>query len=755
MRSQEFFQQRESSFLRRDWFLAIALLSVTLIAYSPAWNGRPIWDDDEHLTRPDLRSLPGLVQIWTQLGTTQQYYPVVHTFFWVEHRIWGDTPLGYHLTNILLHVASALVLVKILRELKIPGPWFAGAVFALHPVQVESVAWMSELKNTLSGLFFLFSAFLYLRFDRSRRPGAYLAALALFFLGLLAKSVIAILPAIILVVLWWRRGKLSWKRDVLPLIPFFAIGIGTGLVTAWIERNFVGAQGGAFQLSIIERILIAGRAFWFYLSKLFWPTNLIFIYPRWVVSQAVWWQYFSPTAVLLLFVTLWLLRRKSRGPVAAFLFFLGMLFPVLGFLNVYPFIYAFVADHFQYLACIGIVTLTASGLRLLVDVVPPTLRRFGIASSFMLLSVLAALTWRQAHIYRDEETLWRLTLSRNPDCWMAQNNLANLFLNNGRPDEAIAHYEQSLLKRPDPEKAQYNLAMAFVAAGKIDKAIEHYRAALKIKPDYVDAHYNLGGAFARNGQIDEAIEEYEKTLELRPNSADAHNNLGNAFLEKGRVVEAIGHYQVALRLKGDDPEVQYNLAHALAQEGQLDQAIAHYQKALAIRPDHIEARYELGGAFLQKGEVEDAIVCYEKVLAIQPDHTRAHTNLGNLLLQKGDTANAIAQYEKSLAIDPRDVAAQTNLAWVLATCPDGSLRNGTRALELGRSANELSSGRDPFVLHSLAAAYGEIGQFSNAVETAEEALRLSSESGNEGLTKALSKEMEFYKARLPYRKNAE
>ncbi len=749
------FSQWCQSFLRRDWFLAIALLFVVLIAYSPAWNGKPIWDDDEHLTKPDLRSLHGLVQIWTHLGSTQQYYPVVHTVFWVEHRIWGEKPLGYHLTNILLHVASALLLVKILGELKLPGAWFAGAVFALHPVQVESVAWMSELKNTLSGLFFLSSAFFYLRFDRDRRLEPYLAALALFCLGLLTKSVIAILPAIILVVLWWKRGELSWRRDVLLLIPFFAIGIGTGLFTAWVEQNFVGAQGPAFQLSNIERILIAGRAFWFYLSKLLWPANLIFIYPRWDVSAAVWWQYLFPSAVLVLFVALWMLRRKSRGPLAAFLFFAGMLFPVLGFLNVFPFIYSFVADHFQYLACIGIVTLTASGLGLLVDVAPPMLRRIGIASSLILISVLAALTWRQVHMYRDEETLWRVTLSQNPDCWMAHNNLADLLLNNGRLDEAIAHYEQALVKRPDPEKAQYNLAVAFVAEGKIDKAIEHYRTALEIKPDYVDAHYNLGGAFVRNGQADEAIEEYEKTLELRPNSPDAHNNLGSALLEKGRVVEAIGHYQAALQLKGDDPEVEYNLAHAFAKEGQLDQAIVHYQKALAIRPDHVDAQYELAGAFLEKGQVEDAIVCYQKVLAIQPDHIRAHTNLGNLLLQKGETANAIAQYEKSLAIAPQDVAAQTNLAWVLATCPDGSLRNGTRALEMGRSANELSSGKDPFVLHSLAAAYAEIGQFSNAVETAEQALRLSSESGDKGLTKALSKEMEFYKARLPYRKNAE
>jgi tetratricopeptide (TPR) repeat protein len=755
MKSSRFSLPGQSSFLQRDWFLAIALLFVTLIAYSPAWNGRPIWDDNEHLTRSDLRSLHGLAQIWTQLGSTQQYYPVVHTVFWVQHRIWGGNPLGYHLTNILLHVASALLLVKILKELKIPGRWFAGAVVALHPVQVESVAWMSELKNTLSGLFFLSSLFFYLRFDRSRSLGAYVAAFGLFFLGLLAKSVIAILPAIILVILWWKRGKLSWKRDLLPLVPFFAIGIGIGLFTAWVERNFVGAQGSAFNLSVIQRVLIAGRAFWFYLSKLFWPTNLIFIYPRWAVDAAVWWEYFFPSAAVVLFIALWMLRRKSRGPLAAFLFFVGMLFPVLGFLNVYPFIYSFVADHFQYLACIGIITLTASSLSLAIDVAPPPIRRIGIASGFILISVLAALSWRQAHLYQDEETLWRVTLSRNPDCWMAQNNLGDLLLDNGRIDEAVARYEQSLVKRPNPEKAQYNLALAFVAAGEIDKAIEHYRRALEIKPDYADAHYNLGGAFARNGRVDEAIEEYQKTLELRPTSADAHNNLGSAFLEKGRVVEAIEQYQVALQLRSDDSGIEYNLGHAFAQEGELDQAIAHYQKALAIQPDYTDAQYELAGAFLQNRQLQDAIAGYEKLLKIHPDHIRARTNLGNLLLQKGDTVNAVGQYEKSLAIAPQDVAALTNLSWVLATCPDKTLRNGTRALDLSRSANRLSSGTDPFVLHSLAAAYAEVGQFSEAIETAQEALRLSSQGGDDGLTKALSKEMEFYKARLPYRKNGE
>src|SRR5438270_1224793 len=354
-------------FSRSDWLLALAFFTVTLLAYSPAWNGKPIWDDNEHLTRLELRSWNGLEQIWTNVGVTHQYYPLVHTVFWIEQRLWNDNLLYYHLLNILLHSGAALILVKCVRELKLPRPWLVGAIFALHPVQVESVAWISELKNTLSAVFCLSSALLYLKFNPTRNWPTYFFAFGLFLLGLLSKSVICVLPAAILVVLWWQSGQMRWKRDALPLIPFFVTGIAAGLFTAGVVRHFVGAVGTAFQFSIIQRVLIAGRALWFYLWKLFWPTNLIFTYPRWDVSQAVWWQYLFPVGAILLFVMLFLLRQKLSGALAGSLVFAIMLFPALGFLNVYPFVYSFVADHFQYLACIGIITTASAGLSSLVD----------------------------------------------------------------------------------------------------------------------------------------------------------------------------------------------------------------------------------------------------------------------------------------------------------------------------------------------------------------------------------------------------
>src|ERR1700736_1535066 len=411
-------QQRSTS-LGKDWFLALALFVVTMIAYSPAWNGQPIWDDDAHLTSPELRSLPGLTQIWTQLGSTQQYYPLVHTIFWIEHRLWGDAPIFYHLVNVFLHVASALLLFKILADLRIPGAWVAAAIFALHPVQVESVAWISELKNTLSGVFFLSTILVYLRFDQTRNGRAYFVALGLFGLGLLSKSVIAILPAAILVVLWWKRGRLSLKSDVRPLIPFFAIGMSGGLLTAWVEHHFIGAEGSIFNFSLLERTLIAGRAFWFYLSKLFWPATLTFIYPRWNLNSSVWWQYLFPLVAGLALVVLWAVRRKSRGPLASVLIFIAILFPVLGFLNVYPFIFSFVADHLQYLASMAVITLVAAGVTLLLDRWQDRHRVLAPLVPAALVSALALLTWRQSHLYADPVTLYQATLSDNPDCWLA------------------------------------------------------------------------------------------------------------------------------------------------------------------------------------------------------------------------------------------------------------------------------------------------------------------------------------------------
>ena len=535
-----------------------------MLAYLPAWNGTPIWDDDAHLTKPELRSLEGLGRIWTQPGATQQYYPLVHTLFWVEHQLWGDWPAGYHLLNILLHCASALLLVRILRWLEIPGAWLAAAIFLLHPIQTESVAWISELKNMLSGVFFFGAMLVYLKFDRSRNLTSYAAALALFLLGLMSKTVIATLPAAILIIFWWKRGKLSWRRDLLPLIPFFLLGTAAGLFTAWVERSLIGAEGSDFNYSITERVLIAGRVFWFYLGKLIWPFELIFVYPRWEVSAVVWWQYLYPAAALLLLAVLAWLSRRWRAPLAALLFYILTLFPVLGFLNVYTFRYSLVADHFQYLANLGIIVPVAAGISLLLQRTQHWRRPIGYTVCLVFLALLSVLTWSQSAMYRDIETLWRTTIERNPKAWMAHNNLGSALLQKGQVDDAIVHFRKSVEIKADHADAQANLASALLQKGELDEAVAQYYKALDIKPDNALVHYDLANALILKGQVDQAIAHYEKALEIKPDYAEVCNNLGIVLFQKGEVDQAITYYQKALEINPQYVEARANLAWALA-----------------------------------------------------------------------------------------------------------------------------------------------------------------------------------------------
>jgi tetratricopeptide (TPR) repeat protein len=738
----------------RNWLKGLLLVAAVFFAYQPVWHAGFIWDDDGHVTKPELRSLDGLARIWTQLGATQQYYPLVHSVFWVEHKVWGDSTLGYHLANILLHALSALLLARILRQLKIPGAWLAAAIFALHPVQVESVAWISELKNTLSGVCYLGAALAYLGFDRNRNGGNYALALGLFVLGLLSKTVIATLPAALLVVFWWQRGKLSWKQDVRWLVPFFIAGIGAGLLTAWVERKFIGAEGSEFNFSHIERCLIAGRAIWFYLGKLFWPEDLVFIYPRWKVSQAAMWQYLYPGAALLLLGGLWWVRRRWRWPLAGLLFFAGTLFPALGFFNVYPFIYSLVADHFQYLAGIGPIALVAACISTRFNSFSKWRSFLGLALCGTLLAVLCVLTRQQSRMYADPETLWHDTLAKNPDAWMAHNNLGHDLLQKGQLNEAIIQFQKVLEIKPEYAAAHNNLGLVYFRKGQVDEAMEHYQKALKIRPQYVEAHDNFGTALLQKGRVDEAVEQYQKALEIQSNYVLAHYNLGVALAQKGLLDEAIDQFRKTLEIQSNYLEAYNNLGIALAHKGLTDEAIVQFRKALEIQPNNSETHNNLGNALLQKGRVDEAILHFQMAVAIRPEFAKAHNNLGYALLQKGRVDEAISHFQKALEIRPNYPDAGYNLAqvaWLLATSPKASVRNGVKAVALAEQMVRLSGAKDPMSIRVLAAAYAEAGRFAEAIETAERAQQLAAQQGNTILIDALVKQIKLYQAGTPFR----
>ena len=628
----------------REGGVAISIFCAVLIAYWPALNGGFLWDDDRHITSPVLESWHGLWRIWFEVGATQQYYPLLHSAFWLEHRLWGDAVLGYHLTNLAFHAVTACLVVILMRRLALPGAWLAGLLFALHPVCVESVAWISEQKNTLSAVFYVSAALVYLSFDQSRRRSSYWLATLLFTMALLTKTVTATLPAGLLIVIWWRRGRLSLRRDIAPLMAWFAGGASAGLFTAWVERRFIGAEGG---LSLMDKCLLAPRIMLFYLAKLVWPFDLTFVYPRWTVDASVWWQYLFPLGLLMLGAGLMVLARKHRGPLAGFLYFAVTLAPVLGFVDVYPFVYSYVADHFQYLASLGIIVPAAAVLA----------RRKWVGG--LLVAGLGCLSWSQSKMYVDAETLYRETLARNPSCWLAENNLGALLLDSpGGLAEAMEHLEASVRLNPGNAQPHNNLGMALARIpGRLTEAIGQFQTAVEIQPRYLQARNNLGVALSRvPGRMPEAIAQYQAAVAIDPGYLEAHNNLGNAYAAGGRPEEAISEYRTAIKLNPDYPEAHYNLANVLA-DAHAEDAIAEYRAALRARVDYPEADNNLGLVFSRTGRLPDAIREFRVAVQLQPNFAEAHFNLATALSSTpGGAAEAIAEYEAALRIRP-DLAA--------------------------------------------------------------------------------------------------
>jgi len=530
---------------------------VTMLAYQPAWHGGLLWDDDANIASPELRSLDGLRRIWFEPRATQQYYPLLYSSYWLQQRFWGDSPTGYHLVNLLLHIGCVVLVLKILRLLRIPGAELATIVFALHPVNVETVAWITERKNTLSGVFGLAATLWYLKFDEGRSRRSYALALGLFLLGLLSKTAIVTLPLALLVIFWWKRDAISWRRDVVPLIPFFFLSAAAGLMTSWVEYGNIGYKASTLAFSPVDRCLIAGRAFWFQLGKVLWPSNLMFVYPRWEINAAVGWQYLFPLAVLGLLGILWSLRRWSRAPLAGVLVYIFLLLPSLGFLNIYFFFYSFVSDHWQYLACLGIITPCASGIVLLAGQLKSWQVWLERGTTLLLAGILCLLTWQQSRMYTNVETLYRTTIARNPACWMAYNNLGNILYQANRIPEAMDLFKQAL--RIKPAAAHYSLGNALVLKGRTSEAIDQYKQALRINPDFAEVHNNLGNALFLTGRTSEAIDQYKQALRTNPNYADAHNNLGAVLGQMGRISEAIEQVKAALRIQPNFIRAQDNL----------------------------------------------------------------------------------------------------------------------------------------------------------------------------------------------------
>ncbi len=516
----------------KHWLVPVLILITTLLAYQPVMNAGFIWDDDDYVTQNTaLHDWQGLVDIWTRPGTTRQYYPLVFTSFWLEYQLWQLEPSGYHVVNVVIHAVNAILLWLILLRLNVPGAWLAAALFALHPVQVESVAWITERKNTLSLCFYLLAGLAYLRFDPlgnepRRTPrfrwGWYVSSLLCFIAALLCKTVTATFPAAVLLVTWWKRSRIQW-REAVPLLSFFVFALSFAAVTIHMEKAVVGATGADWELSLLERFLVAGRAIWFYSGKLFWPAGLTFNYPRWSVSGEVLWQQFYPLAVIAVILLLLHLRNRiGRGPAAAVLFFAGSLTPALGFFDVYPFIYSFVADHFQYHAGIGLIALAGAAI---LNAGRPRLNAMPvrIAAGILLSATLGVLTWHQAHSYQNPESLWLDTLAKNERSWLATSHLGGIYQDQGRIEQAVRMYERTLELHADEAYTLNRLAIIYMLTGKTDEAMALYDHAIAVRPDYEVTYSNLGAAYYQLGEYGKSLAALTKAIELAPDYIEAYN----------------------------------------------------------------------------------------------------------------------------------------------------------------------------------------------------------------------------------------
>ncbi len=517
---------------------AAALVALTVLAYLPALRAGFVWDDDLHVTQNEvLRTWHGLVDIWLRPGAILQYYPLTHTSWWIQYHLWGLAPLGYHLVNVLLHGASAAVLWLVLRRLCVPGAWLAAAVFALHPVHVESVAWVTELKNVQSGFFYLLALLGFLRWGLAddAEPGGgrrvYAASFLCFVCAVLSKSVTCTLPAAVALALWWKRGRLA-PGQVVALAPLAVMSVAAGALTASWERRYVGAVGAEWTLSLPERCLVAGRALWFYAAKLAWPVELAFIYPRWTLDPHAGWQWLFPLGAVAVLVALAALRRRlGPAPLVAALYFVVTLGPALGFVDFYPMRFSFVADHFQYLASIGLLTLLVAAGTVATARISPTARG---SLAGVVLATLGVLVWRQAGVYRTPETLWRATLAKTPSAWMAHNNLGLVLQGEGRSEEAAEHYREATRLRPTYPEALYNLGNVLAAEGRLAEAEAPYERALALDDGFAAAHNNLGNVLVMEGKIEEGKRHYRRALEINPEYADARRNLAVADEWRGR-----------------------------------------------------------------------------------------------------------------------------------------------------------------------------------------------------------------------------
>jgi tetratricopeptide (TPR) repeat protein len=678
------------------------------------------------------------------------WHPLTSISLMLDAEWSGLNPSGYHFTNIFLHTIAVLLLLFALKGMTgtIWRSAFVAALFAIHPLRAESVVWISERKDVLSAVFFMLGLLVYTRYvNRSPKIGSYLLLISTFAFGLLSKPMLVTFPLLLLVLDYWplqrfSSAKISWL--IAEKLPLLALSFAAS-VAALLSQEHALEAGKSW--SLVERAENAVVAIWTYLRQLFWPVDLAVFYPHSKEDLALWLV--GVCFVLTLLVTIAVVVSHRRHPylLTGWLWYLGMLVPVIGLVQVG---WQAHADRYTYLPQIGIYIMVAWTMTDLAAKWPRQKVILSGAASVAIVSLIL-MAWLQVGYWSSSVTLWRHTLAATTDNDVAERGLGTALIKLGQVDEAIAHERAALRLRPDDLNGLTNLANALLQKGEVAEAIENYRAVVRLRPNDNDGHRNLGKALYQNREIEAGMAEFREALRIRPTDSDSAYSLGNAYLEKGDVETAVTYFQKAIAADPKNVAAHYNLAIALQRKGEPEAAISGFRETLRLAPGHVDAHNNLAIALLKKGLTNEAIAEWQIALRIQPANAEMHNNLAVALLGQGRVADAIAEWRETLRLQPERVASALAVSWILATAPEDALRNGNSALQYAEHAFQLSGDRSLMTYRVLAAALAENAKFQAAIDTAEEGIERARAVDQSPIAEALQNDLALYRQGLPLR----
>ncbi len=757
-----------------DLFIGLGLLATIVAIYWPVARFEFINYDDAEYVSENLRVQAGLTAenvAWAFRTTFfENWHPLTWLSYMLDRQLFGLTAGAFHLVNGLFHLLNSLLLFAVVKRMtgaRWPRPKVA-ALFAVHPLHVESVAWVSERKDVLSAFFGMLTLWAYVRYAERPRIGQYLLAVLLFGLGLMAKPMLVTLPFVLLLLDFWPLRRLEFKawqnpealrgktdegqfsrvcppKSVLGLvvekIPFFVLTGASSVVTYMAQH---GARSAAENLPLATRLANVLVAYVRYLGKAVWPNHLAAFYPypdHWPVWQV------AGSALVLLAVTFLVFRSLRVRPYLAvgWLWYIGTLVPVIGLVQVGG---QSMADRYMYVPIIGLLVMFAWGAADLIG--RWRVKKGGLMAAAVVLGCVVV-SGRQVRFWQNSLVLFEHALAVAPGSALAHNNLGDALMSLGQTNEAVAHFSAALELDPKDFMAYGNLGNYFFGQGKIDEAAAKYQEGLRLNSRNPELNHNLGLCLAQQGKFSEAVRYYSTALQFRWEYTEALMNLGNALLALGKPDAAVTNYAAVLRLKSDSAPGHFNLANALFQQGKYPEAAAHYLQSIRLQPDFADAHSNLARALVAQGKNGDALGHLTEAVRLKPAAAEFHFHLGTVLESANRPTEAIVQYQEVLRLKPASAAALNNLAWLLATYEDAKVRNGAEAVRYAERACELTGRQQAMFMGTLAAAYAEAGRAADAVTAAAKAAELAGAAGQKELAATNQKLLELYRAGKTYR----